>query len=259
MPKGQTASQRLQAASDTLTAAANQITSATTRNLYLGVGNDYVAQRPDPNYGETVGYGLGAILGNTGGISPTINTPPQYYIGQEYDPATKSPDLIMAAQQALKDGGYIEKGQNFTWGVWDDVTTAGYRKALIEANAAGLDVSEVINNSVSSRGSVGAGGGGSGGGGGGGGTVAALLPNPEDIKAIGNQTAQKLIGKDLSADQLQSFSDAFLANMQKANGYAAPSPANAATSTLTEQMPVEAGAHAITDSYNIFAKMLSGL
>lgn len=258
MPGGQSAAQRLQAAQDALTAAANQITSATTKSLYLGVGNDYVASVANPAYEQDAG--LASIFGNAAGVSPTVGVAPRYYIGDEHAPGTLPGATITNIQQALKDGGYIEKGQNFTWSVWDDVTTSAYAKALGEANVRGIDVGQAINDSVTSRQGLGPGGGGSGGGGGGGGGgTAVLLPNPEDIKAIGNQTAQKLIGKDLSADQLQSFSDAFLANMQKANGYAAPSPTNAATSTLTEQMPAEAGAHAITDSYNIFAKMLSGL
>ena len=103
------------------------------------------------------------------------------------------------------------------------------------------------------------GGVGSGGSGGTGGGTVRLLPNPEDVRSLGNEAARSLIGADLDQAQQEAFISAFYSAYQPQGGYSPASPDVFTENYIKDTLPGEYGAHKLTEVYDAFANMLDGL
>ena len=85
----------------------------------IGVPLDFVASREGP-------------VGNIDRLG-TVNVPPRYFEGDEFDPASLDPNLIIRWQKRLVAAGLIDEGE-YTPGYWDDLSMAAYKKVLGYAN-----------------------------------------------------------------------------------------------------------------------------
>src|SRR5690606_14272224 len=107
---------------------------------YLGVHDDYVAERPDtPARGFT---------GDTRGVRPSIPYRPRYREGDEWLPANTSPAAIWDLQKALMQAGLITRGTRFQKGIWDETTREAYRALLEMANASGYTDEQMLNQLI---------------------------------------------------------------------------------------------------------------
>jgi hypothetical protein len=66
---------------------------------------------------------------------------PRYFAGHETLPGRMPPHNIAALQRMLVDAGLLE---NPRWGFWDRASEEAYQRSLAEANAAGVDVQQLL-------------------------------------------------------------------------------------------------------------------
>lgn len=76
--------------------------------------------------------------------SQTFKQPPRYWTGDEWRPASWSPQEIAELQSALVQVGLIGSDENISLGVFDAATKNAYRKLLETANATGVTWSEAL-------------------------------------------------------------------------------------------------------------------
>lgn len=81
----------------------------------------------------------------TFGGSLTIKQPPRYWTGDEWKPASWSPNNIAELQSALVQVGLIGSDENISLGVFDTATKNAYRKLLETANATGVTWTEALS------------------------------------------------------------------------------------------------------------------
>lgn len=76
--------------------------------------------------------------------SQTFKQPPRYWTGDEWKPASWSPNDIAELQSALVQVGLIGPDDSLSLGVFDRLTKDAYRKLLETANATGVTWTEAL-------------------------------------------------------------------------------------------------------------------
>lgn len=121
---------------------------------------------------------------------------PKYFSGDE-DLLTNQPvETVVNIQRAMNQVGLLGKG--YTVGVVDSATKNAYRNLLEQANEYGEDWEQSIIRLAS------AGSGRSGS------LAQYRVSNPDDVKAVVNQTAERLLGRKLPQGDLDRISRLYL-------------------------------------------------
>jgi len=224
-------------------------TATATVDTPIGVEAGYAAPRyPGPGtYDWHRGPG-GAL--STGDVNifghPYVTT--MFGDGAEWGPLD-SPDVI-GLQSRLIEAGLLSV-RSVRPGVWDQSSASAYRKVLELANRYGATVNDVFSMLLANpEYSSGSGGGGHGGGGGGG----RLPANEDDLKALANQVAPTIIGRRFDDAEMAQWIGSWRA-VEQGNP---PQADVAAESSARAQVPVEAGAHDLANTYGQFLKVIGG-
>jgi hypothetical protein len=98
----------------------------------IGVPEDYRVDVPE----DSPVIARGEVPGSTRSVGP------QYYEGDEWEPAGLSPTSIRDIQQAMFEAGLLDSG--FRIGVWDGVSAGAYADVLAYANAAGISAQQAL-------------------------------------------------------------------------------------------------------------------
>jgi hypothetical protein len=110
----------------------------------LGVPPGYEASVPRALLGgyyphgysyKTHRYGPGALEA----AHRVVTVAPRYFQGDEWKPASASPEAIAAEQRKLLAAGFLSPGDGIRLGFWDQPTRTAYAEVLSAANASGLD------------------------------------------------------------------------------------------------------------------------
>lgn len=197
--------------------------------------------------------------GNT--LRVPAQLPPRYFDGDEFIPASLSPERIASLQSSLARAGLIGKKDKFRVGVWDATSARAYRQALETANASGLTDQEALARYANAQ-------------------QAGLdddetraplvkrLPNPADLRATFQTVARNTLGRgadpQLVEQMVNSYTQA-VGNQQQATydtqttgGTVTEAPAAEvfAEQQIRDAQPSEAGAHDIALRYGKFLRML---
>lgn len=84
---------------------------------------------------ETRRYGAGAL----DAAHEIVGVAPRYFQGDQWKPASKSPEAIAAEQRKLLAAGFLSPSDSIRLGFWGESTRKAYAQALSAANASGLD------------------------------------------------------------------------------------------------------------------------
>jgi hypothetical protein len=126
--------------------------------------------------------------------TPWEGGPQTYYPGAEYEIGREmDAGTVLQLQEALRQAGYLGATTAITPGVFSSSTATAFSKLLGDANGLGVNWEQLLGATVDVGTS-----GRSGGGGGGGGGTRINLPDPEQVKAAGSQSAQQVIGRALN-------------------------------------------------------------
>lgn len=228
----------------------------------VGTGGSY-----DPNYvavpdlpylGGDLGAGVIAnrqanVAGGPGtwfGANQQVKAmPPRYLSGDDLNIVMGWSDSgeLAGIQQALIAAGLLP--DDTVLGSPDNATITVIRNAMSVANRTGEEFQASLMGMVQSGAAA---NGGSGG-------AAKLLPNPDDVKALLNDSAYKLVGRNLDPGSLDAGVQAFYNAYQPQGGYQSPDPSTIAEGYLRNTQPQEVSAHAATKVYDVFSSMLDGL
>ena len=91
------------------------------------------------NLAHRVAEGLGGASNQRG-----APLPPRYYDGDQFRPASMSPEQIAELQRGLASAGLYGSTTRFRLGVWDEVSANAYKGLLEYANRTGLDESRAL-------------------------------------------------------------------------------------------------------------------
>jgi hypothetical protein len=132
------------------------------------------------------------VPGSYTGYDPTVVTPygalqktPKYFEGDEDQIATFRPEEIATIQKRMQKAGLL--GSKYRIGVADDATVSKFKEVLAQANRTGSNWDAALNTLQASQQA--------------GGGLTYKVSNPEDIRAVVQQTASKVLGRSAD-DQL---------------------------------------------------------
>jgi hypothetical protein len=132
------------------------------------------------------------VPGSYTGYDPTVVTPygtlqktPRYFEGDEDQIATFRPEEIATIQKRMQKAGLL--GSKYRIGIADDATVSKFKEVLAQANRTGSNWDAALNTLQASQQS--------------GGGLTYKVSNPEDIRAVVQQTASKVLGRSAD-DQL---------------------------------------------------------
>lgn len=227
---------------------------ATTGPKPIGVPEGYVVDRPEF---------VPLLPGQMG--PPTLAsaaTPPRYFDGDEWGPASLSAEDRARLQRAMVDAGVITKGTKFRLGIWDDASRGAYADLLAFANGAGLDarsalaeyarMAELYDDEERA----------------GRAPLVVRQSNPDDLRATFETVARRRMGRKLRPDEAERFVKAYQAEeatvQTQAYGAAetggvvtdAPDPQAFLAAKLAREYGVEVGATAIAEQGNEFFQLL---
>lgn len=170
----------------------------------------------------------------------------QYSEGDQNQPYNWDPERSYGLQQALVAAGYMSKSSLSD--TWRDTHSNALKRALEDANRYGISLDELLGGLFELGGSGGRGRGGGGGGGGG------LAISDDDIKALANNVAQKVVGRNLRDEEIGNFIPAFRGALASGT-----SPQVIAENIVrNDTAPVEAYGHDIGNVLQTFNQMLGG-
>lgn len=137
---------------------------------------------------QPIGFPMGQDAGQ--------GTIPNYVDGDQYKPGDNpDPDYVRDIQIQMVNAGIV-KMSKLHLGLWDKASADAYAKVLAFANTSGMPASAALDQYVKST---------------------AELPqkglDPNDLKAIGNQAAQAVLGQNFTPEQLARFETAFNAGI----------------------------------------------
>jgi hypothetical protein len=168
----------------------------------LGVPPGYTAPGAlvDPEEDYFARGGIGPRQPNP----PRVMQPPRYFEGDEWSPASQSPEVVARIQRDMADAGLFDDNDEITIGAWDATTRAAYRSLLSYANASGLAAPDAIVRLKEITAS-------------GGGRVKALsgdaagvrVSSPLEIRAVADKAAQSVIGRRLNDSEAAAVVGAF--------------------------------------------------
>jgi hypothetical protein len=131
------------------------------------------------------------VPGSYTGYDPTVVTPygtlqktPRYFEGDEDQIATFRPEEIATIQKRMQKAGLL--GSKYRIGIADDVTVSKFKEVLAQANRTGSNWDAALSTLQASQ-QVGG--------------LTYKVSNPEDIRAVVQQTAAKVLGRSAD-DQL---------------------------------------------------------
>lgn len=136
------------------------------------------AEEPMP--GSYVGYKYGVVT-----PYGTLQRTPQYFQGDEDQIASFTPEEIASIQKRMQKAGVL--GNKYRIGIADDTTIDAFKNVLENANRSGTNWNAALNTLQATPRS------GEG--------LTYKVSNPEDIKAVIQQTASKVLGRSAD-DQL---------------------------------------------------------
>lgn len=188
------------------------------------------------------------------------NLAPRYKTGAELAPLN-TPEIVPQLQAQMIKAGLLD-AKNIRPGIWDSTSQAAYKKVLAYANQQGLNAQQAMAL-LGSNPKLGATH-----------TRAPLTiqeTNPVDIMAVAQQSAQSLLGRNLSPNELEPFVKQYQsqeASAQKASykignpdgsgGVAvyAPTVAHAADDYYQKQFGDEHMGYAAVERMNEFYSLL---
>lgn len=213
----------------------------------IGVPEDYeVPERRPPS----------AIWGNRLAVPAQK---PRYFTGDEWTPASMSPEDRARLQRLMEAAGVFAPGTRFRLGVWDDASRTAYSDLLAFANGAGLSVEQAMqqwSQSVESK------------------TVVAgertLPASTMDVRAMAQEVAQRRWKRKMTPTELEDFEASFrlFESRDQENPYedpnafggqqAMPDPSVWAAQQVETMNPEEAVAGEGLDMAGNFIDMLRG-
>lgn len=105
-------------------------------------------------YNEATGTGTNKgpqTLFPTGPQGPGVYIPPRYFEGDQYQPASMSPDQVASLQQSMATAGYYGNTPNYVPGVWRSSDAAAYKDVLLAANQSGQDAGTIIRQEMDAQ------------------------------------------------------------------------------------------------------------
>jgi len=203
---------------------------------------------PMPGFGD--GYGDTWWTANIFG-EPVLSR--RYVNGDEWGPAD-TPDEVVGLKGLLVAAGFLsESAAREQLLLWDESAAAAYKNAMELANRYGASVDVLLRDRAAQNAAYGGGSGGGGGGHGGGGG-GRLPANEDDLKALANQVAPTIIGRRFDDAEMAQWIGSWRA-VEQGNP---PQADVAAESSARAQVPVEAGAHDLANTYGQFLKVIGG-
>lgn len=221
----------------------------------LGVPDDYIAPG-----------GRGKVPFRGMGVPSTYQKPgqlPRYYDGDEFLPASFSPEKIAALQRELATAGLIGPKTKFRVGLWDEATRGAYKNLLEYANASGADEKTALKR-YAEAGLVDPSGETEGRA-----PLTIKKTSPTDLFAIADTVARTKLGRKLTDKEKAAMTSAFQARevAEQTTDYAqyetggtsvgAPSAQAFMGEQITKQFAGEAGAHDIAEQFGAFGQLLN--
>lgn len=166
----------------------------------IGVPGDYVAVRDDPythRQRSMLPEGEGPRSLSSTRIRHT-ETPPRYVEGDDWAPASLSPEAIAQIQRQMIAVGLIPSDAKITLGFWDNTTREAYRDLLTYANASGLTWSQALK-------AYGAAGGHAGPGGPARQPLTIRTTNPDDLRRVFRAAVINELGQGWSQEEIDKM------------------------------------------------------
>lgn len=224
-----------------------------------------------------------------GGTTPTM---PRYSEADLYAPGGMAPEDQARLQQTLDRAGLFNKGDKYVLGRWDETTQGAYRRLLGFANQQGYNQEEALQRigtlspeeydamygkgawAKSSSGKV---GGATGPGVGGDvrqGVTTQVMSN-DDLRYLADRTARSSLGRKLSQEELDRFSNSYQSMLAQANQrqaaaqaqaegganvtYAGPTDPEAFATAQAEKLdPVAFAARKQLDAFKTISQAMAG-
>lgn len=158
----------------------------------IGVPSGYVASRTTKTYGER-------YVGPAGSNDVTVDAPPRYFDGDDLGPAGLSPTDIAKIQLDLVAAGLLTG--KFRKGYWDAASQKAYAQALAYANQTGRDVKRALAELKTHPENAG--------------TdedrppLVVKTTSPDDLRGVFRDTSRKLLGRQLSDQELEQYISAY--------------------------------------------------
>jgi hypothetical protein len=222
-----------------------------------GTGKTFIGGVPSSFVSARTLHDAPSSFFQSGTVTKNLQIPPQYDTGKDWSEMMRlaSSGELAGLQRRLIEFDILDPDE--TWlGHPDDATKDMINAAMGLANMNGIswqEALEVLLSQEDAKAATKAARGGGGGGGGG-----SLLPNPEDVKALLNNTSKAMIGKSLSPAELDAGVNAFYSSYRPSGGFQAADPSTIAEQYLTSTQPSEVRAHDATRVYGVIERMLAG-
>lgn len=175
-------------------------TAAAKKKLQpIAVPYGYTA--PGTAFSEAPIMGDQGQLVHTGNYAPsTTQVPPRYHEGDEFLPASLSPQSIAIMQREMIAAGLLNP-KGVLIGRYDGMTMAAYKKLLGYANASGQDMGTTLKNFMTIQQQVDKTGGQQ--------VLGIQLTNDADLQNVFRNTAVNLTGHALKPDEAASMVQAY--------------------------------------------------
>jgi hypothetical protein len=168
---------------------------------------------------------------------------PQYFYGQEWEPAALSQERVAGLQAQLEAAGFLK---NYTPGVWDLASADAMLGIMEIANYSEMTWQNVLDQIVAAGGMRKAPTGGTG--------LGTPQLTDDDIRMVANKTAQGLLGRNLREDEISGFIPAFRGSVASGTSAAA-----AGETVLRQQVaPTETAAYGLGTAMQTIGAVLEG-